>query len=304
MKEPYPRLRAALGVSTLDPNDNVTMSKLDGLMSELMAVKEDSRHVEYKDDRGHDVHLVRVPVNANDKSFYNSKDFVDTMLSINGSREADTSGSAERVTNHLIRFYKDSVLTALKKQGVPICKPISETAFVAMSQASNFKGTQETEIMKHLRDHLGKHFCPTKAKIKMFSKGHTKIKARTATVNIKGEDIEIEFSEKDCAEEFIHQIARELQARNIDPMLPLSLIDLVRYSRLVPWRGKSVVYHRKRLEGHAFCINPFFCYGMVPSPMPGKLILRMRILSCAEGLLHQLLMLMMLSAVALLIKHT
>jgi hypothetical protein len=49
-------------------------------------------------------------------SFLNSKEWVDTAIQIAGSKHGGTFESAKRITNHIIRYYRDSFLTACETQ--------------------------------------------------------------------------------------------------------------------------------------------------------------------------------------------
>ena len=70
-----------------------------------------------KDFGGHDLLFVRVPCLSSDKSFNNTKSWVDEALKNNGSTHDGTRESAFHVANHLCRFYQDSVCEALNQQG-------------------------------------------------------------------------------------------------------------------------------------------------------------------------------------------
>ena len=66
------------------------------------------------------------------------------------------------ITNHLRRFYRDSVLAACETQRLPVSKPMSATKFSSMMNASGVSGKGENEIKKHLKAHLGPGFCPSR----------------------------------------------------------------------------------------------------------------------------------------------
>ena len=94
------------------------------------------------------ISYVRVPRTSSDRSFQNSKEWVDTAIQIAGSKHAGTYEAAYRIANHLLRFYRDSVLAACENQRVPICKEMSATQFQAMLCAAKVTGAGETEIKK------------------------------------------------------------------------------------------------------------------------------------------------------------
>jgi len=64
--------------------------------------------------------FVRVPRLSSDKSFNNTKSWVDEALKYNGSTHKTTFEIAFRVSNHMCRFYKDTFVAAMEKQGMPI----------------------------------------------------------------------------------------------------------------------------------------------------------------------------------------
>jgi hypothetical protein len=114
-----------------------------------------------------------VPRSQRDRSFLNSKEWVDTAIQIAGSKRGGTFESAKRTTNHIIRYYRDSFLAACETQRVPVSKPMSATQFQAMLRAGGVRGTGERrELKKHLSPHLGKGFCPTRRSVNMLSEGH------------------------------------------------------------------------------------------------------------------------------------
>ncbi len=94
---------------------------------------------------GHAIHYVRFPITTSDHSFQNSKEWLDTAIKISGSKHGGTHESAYWVANHLIQFYKDSVIAACETQQIPMCKPMSATAFLAMLHAGKVNGMGERE---------------------------------------------------------------------------------------------------------------------------------------------------------------
>ena len=215
-----PLLRELLGAdNSFNPTEPKTAKKIDDLLAEITKHKKNGFELNYKDSRHHDVSYVRVPKTSNDHSFNNQKGFLDDMIRINGSRDDDEFGSACRVVNHMIRFYKDSAMAALEKQGIPVCEPMSETQFAAMLQAANINGVQQEQLSKHLRYHLGKNFCPTRASVAMLCEGHAPVHCNSITHTYKGktEEETVEYSEKDMDTEITIQLARLLQSKDIDP---------------------------------------------------------------------------------------
>ncbi len=101
-------------------------------------------------------------LSSSDQSFQKDKEWLDAAIRISGSKHQGTFESAYQIANYLIQFYKDSVVAACETERIPICEPMSATAFTAMLQAGKVSGTGERELKKHLRAHLGLGFCPTR----------------------------------------------------------------------------------------------------------------------------------------------
>jgi hypothetical protein len=59
---------------------------------------------------------VRVPQTKSDRSFLNSKEWVDTAIQISDSKHGGTFESAYHMKNHIIHFYCKSFLAACKTQ--------------------------------------------------------------------------------------------------------------------------------------------------------------------------------------------
>jgi hypothetical protein len=89
------------------------------------------------------ISYVRVPRTKSDNAFTNSKEWLDTTIKISGSSHGGTFESAYQITNHIIKFYRDSFLAACKTQGVPVIKPMSATQFQALLHAGKVTGTGE-----------------------------------------------------------------------------------------------------------------------------------------------------------------
>jgi hypothetical protein len=162
---------------------------------------------------------VRVPTAATDRSFQNSKEWLDCAIRISGSQHNDTFESAYRIANHLIRFYKDSVLDALETQHIPICKPMSATEFTAMVSAGKINATGERELKKHLRAHLGKGFCPTRRSVHMLSEGHGTIRYGSIEFTFPGKQQAevVEWTEKKIDDEITRYLQRHLRSKNVKP---------------------------------------------------------------------------------------
>ena len=73
-----------------------------------------------------------MPRTKSDNAFTNSKERLDTAITISGSQYGGT-----------FEFYKDSFLAACQSQGVPVIKPMSVTVFQSMLHAGKVTGTGE-----------------------------------------------------------------------------------------------------------------------------------------------------------------
>jgi len=121
------------------------------LLSELLHLQDASKEgLKVNNFAGHEVLYLRIPRASNDKLFNNSKTWVDEAFE-----------SAKRVIIHLIKFYNDSFLEALKMRVMAIAQPMTMTQYVAMLSTLGISGNKEqAELAKYLRHHLGKSFIP------------------------------------------------------------------------------------------------------------------------------------------------
>jgi hypothetical protein len=143
------------------------------LLTELTDLFSTAYELKVKDPVSHKpISFVRVPKSLSDQSFQNSKEWLDVAIQIAGSKHNGTFEAAYRIANHLLHFYKESVIAACKIQRVPICKPMSATAFSAMLKAGKISGTGEGESKKHLSSHLGQGFCPNQRSVNMLYDGY------------------------------------------------------------------------------------------------------------------------------------
>jgi hypothetical protein len=157
---------------------------------------------------------VRVPRTSSDSSFRNSKEWLDAAIQISGSKQNDTFNAAYRIANHLLRFYKDSVLDACETQKVPVCKAMTATQFQAMCTAGGVTGKGERELKKHLSAHLGKGFCPTRRSVDMLAKGHCEITYGCKEFKYDGKEIAefVEWTEKNIHDEITAYLQKHLPA--------------------------------------------------------------------------------------------
>jgi hypothetical protein len=135
----YPLLADIYG-NAFDPSNQQSKKLIKPLMSEIMCFTDASRQgINVKDYACHVISFLHVPNSSSDKSFDNSKSWVDEALQINGSAHNGTFESAFRVANHLHRFYGDSVCKALNKQGMFIAQEMSTVKYVTMLSALKSK---------------------------------------------------------------------------------------------------------------------------------------------------------------------
>ena len=127
-----------------------------------------------KDFGGHENYYLRIPRAKTERSFRQSKAWVDEAIKINGLN-SDTYTSATHISNHLIVYYQDSVLSALEKNGMSLAKPMSTIQYVAMLSALGITGKKEKEMAKYLRHHLGNNFCPSQKNVASLAEGHAQV---------------------------------------------------------------------------------------------------------------------------------
>jgi len=91
-----------------------------------------------------------VPETSRDRSFQNSKEWLDVAIKVAGKKDGGVNEAAYRITNHLLClcFYRDFVLAACETQRLPVPKLMSATQFSSMMNASGVSGKGEQEIKK------------------------------------------------------------------------------------------------------------------------------------------------------------
>jgi hypothetical protein len=214
----YPILASLF--NEFDPYDDKIQKLLRPLLSELLHLQDASKEgLKVNNFAGHEVSYLRIPRASNDKSFNNSKTWVDEALSLNHGHNESTFESAKRVIIHLMKFYNDSFLEALKMRGMAIAQPMTTTEYVAMLSTLGISGNKEQELAKYLRYHLGKSFIPTRKDVRMLSDGHVSVKAHSKQWQYEeGKRAEkVYWSEKDINEEIELQLNRELKANYVKP---------------------------------------------------------------------------------------
>jgi hypothetical protein len=152
MSKLYPNLSHALGDDDgfFDPTDPLVDKSMRGLLKELNHLLSTKYELNLRGISNQYISYVRVPRTTSDHTFTNSKEWLDTAIKISGSikgdpKKDDTYGSAYRIANHLIKYYRDSFLAACETQRVPVIKPMTATEFQAMLYAGKVSGTGERE---------------------------------------------------------------------------------------------------------------------------------------------------------------
>ncbi len=147
MAKSYPHLARALGGEDgFDPTNPSVRKSMQYLLTELNDLLSTTYGLNVSDMFYKKISYVRVPRTSSNRSFQNSKEWIDTAIQIAGSKHAGTYEAAYRIANHLLRFYRDSVLAACENQRVSICKDMSATQCQAMLCAAKVTGAGEKEI--------------------------------------------------------------------------------------------------------------------------------------------------------------
>lgn len=221
LTEKYPHLSHLFGQDDggFNPNDVGTKRKMQSILDELVDLLSTEYELKVTSSNNVSLSFVRVPNTSSDRSFQNSKEWLDCAINISGSKQNDTFKSAYRIANHLARFYKDSVLAALETQQIPVCKPMSATEFQAMVTAGKINGTGERELKKHLQAHLGKGFCPTRRSVHMLSEGHGAIQCGTIEYTYPGKEKAetVVWTEKRIDKEIARYLQRHLLSKKVKP---------------------------------------------------------------------------------------
>jgi hypothetical protein len=118
----YPHLSCALGkedgFNLVDPTIQKIMQ---ALLAELIGLLSKDYELNLIDSAYNSVSYLCVPKASSDQSFQNTKEWLDVSIKISGSKHGGTFKYAYRIANHLIHFYRDSVLAACKTKRLPVC---------------------------------------------------------------------------------------------------------------------------------------------------------------------------------------
>jgi len=105
MAKSYPYLSRALGGEEdgFDPTNPYVKRSMRGLLSELNELLSTEYQLDVNGISNNKISYVRVPCTQSDRSFLNSKEWVDTAIETAGSKQpSGTFESAKRITNHII----------------------------------------------------------------------------------------------------------------------------------------------------------------------------------------------------------
>ena len=213
----YPTLAAVFG-KDFDPFNATIQQTMRQMLSEITHILDGSKEgLNVPDYWGRDLSFVRVPKAGSDKSFYNSKSWIDDALKINGSPHNGTFESAFRVSKHLCRFYKEPFVAALRKEGMEIANPMSTTQFVAMLSALQITGQKEKVLAKYLRQYLGKGFCPSQRGMSILGEGHAEVFTNSIEWEYEAgkRKEKVEWMEKNVHSEIEIQLTRALNSRSL-----------------------------------------------------------------------------------------
>jgi len=129
----YPTLSQVF-VGHFDPADSEAQRKINVLLSEIAALRENEYELLYKNEKEQVVSFVRVPRPGSPKVWHNTKGSFDAFIRMNGEKNSDTYNSVACASNYMWRHYNDLIMYGTKKHGVSIYTPMTETAFVAILQ--------------------------------------------------------------------------------------------------------------------------------------------------------------------------
>ena len=187
----FPIFCRALGLDDgFDPADQSVRKSIAALLTEINSLFSTEYELVVQGYGNKPINYVRVPKTSSDDSLRSTKEWLDIAIGISGSKEGDTFNSAYRIANHLLRFYKDSVLAACETQRIAVCKPMTATGYTAMIKAAKITGVGEREVQKYLSAELGHGFCPSRRSVDILSDGHVEIKYNSINFTFDGKQEE------------------------------------------------------------------------------------------------------------------
>ena len=131
MAKLYPHLLRALGVGEdgFNPTNPSVQKSVRSRLSELNDLLSTAYQLDISGLSNKRISYVRVPQTKSNRSFQNTKEWVDTAIQIADSKHSGTFKPAYHITYYIIHYYHDSFLAACKTQQVPVCKLMSATQF-------------------------------------------------------------------------------------------------------------------------------------------------------------------------------
>lgn len=169
---------------------------------------------------------VRVPTNTTEQSFLQHSGWLDKVLQVNGGGEdsAAKTTSAKRIAKKLIKQVRneegDEVLEELGLLPQEQLK-MGAVKIAAMFKAAGIRSRHRRRaLLRHLRHFFGNNVFDSEKKVQMLCDGHTKVHSDVVTfARVEGGLKErVYYSQKNIADEFAAQLARELNHRDIvDP---------------------------------------------------------------------------------------
>jgi hypothetical protein len=165
----YPQLLQILG-EDFDPSDSKTNELIQTLLLEIIDILRPGVGEEVKVKNRSNrkwVLFVQVPSTSSEKSFKKLNARLDRAIAI--------SGNASYISSHLCRFYRESVLSILEKNSIPVCSPISVTIYAAMISELKITHEQEKVLTRHLRYHIGQGFYPSQRHVEILYNGHKEV---------------------------------------------------------------------------------------------------------------------------------
>ena len=178
----YPNLSRALGKEDngFNPTDPTTQKIMRALLAELIELLGKDYELNVIDSSNNtQLTYVRIPKTSSNRSFHNSKEWLDVAIKVAGTKHGGTFEAAYRISNHLLRFYRDSVMAACETQKLPVSKPMTATQFSSMMNAARVRNKEFVKKLEKarvmLRDQMEKLKTMRTSKVKDQQSIETKI---------------------------------------------------------------------------------------------------------------------------------
>jgi len=120
-----------------------SMGKMRALLAELIELLGKDYELNVIDSSNNtQLTYVRVPKTSSNRSFHNSKEWLDVAIKVAGTKHGGTFEAAYRISNHLLCYYQDSVMAACETQKLPVSKPMTATQFSSMMNAARVRNKE------------------------------------------------------------------------------------------------------------------------------------------------------------------